>query len=157
MATKNLLGGAYRFEPGNGKRRDAYLAKLGIETFLVVSADSVQSKNGGMKKIKFNTDPFATLPRMNTPTSSRQSPPLRRMNSESKKTLNDSDSSSLDSLYEKVPPSLPVILFQRNPPTASLPHIYAASQIIQKNLIFFFLIRWFICFSRQFRKFVRSR
>ncbi|KZS10628.1 Adenylate cyclase type 4 [Daphnia magna] len=109
MATKNLLGGAYRFEPGNGKRRDAYLAKLGIETFLVVSADSVQSKNGGMKKIKFNTDPFATLPRMNTPTSSRQSPPLRRMNSESKKTLNDSDSSSLDSLYEKVPPSLPKV------------------------------------------------
>ncbi|KAI9552381.1 hypothetical protein GHT06_022747 [Daphnia sinensis] len=109
MATKNLLGNAYRFEPGNGKRRDAYLEKLGIETFLVVSADSAQSKNGGMKKIKFNTDPFATLPRMNTPTSFRRSPPLRRMNSESKKTLNDGDSSSLDSLYEKVPPSLPKV------------------------------------------------
>ncbi|XP_057376750.1 adenylate cyclase type 2-like isoform X2 [Daphnia carinata] len=125
MATKNLLGSAYRFEPGNGKRRDAYLAKLGIETFLVVSADSDQSKNGGIKKIKFNTDPFATLPRINTSTSFRRSPPLQRMNSQSKKTLNDSDSSSLDSLYEKVPPSLPVILYQRNPPTTSLPHIYA--------------------------------
>lgn len=123
MATKNLLGNAYQFEPGNGKRRDAYLAKLGIETFLVVSADSIQSKNGGIKRIKFNTDPFATLPRANT--STQRSPPLRRMNSDSRKTLNDSDSSSMDSLYERVPPTLSVLLYHRHPPTSSLPHIYA--------------------------------
>jgi hypothetical protein len=47
-ATKNLLGDSNQFNPGNGMKRDTYLAKLGIETFLVVSTNANQSKESGV-------------------------------------------------------------------------------------------------------------
>jgi hypothetical protein len=132
MATKNLLGDSYKFEPGNGMRRDPYLAKLGIETFLIVSTDASQSKDGEIKKIKFKANPFATLPRMNNSNDDitiEGASNNHRVNFETNsKPLNETDSSSLDSLYEKLPPSLPVMINQRIPLTTSLPHIYSVDR-----------------------------
>lgn len=35
-ATKEALKGAYDTEPGNGGERDAYLEKMGTQTYLIV-------------------------------------------------------------------------------------------------------------------------
>lgn len=142
MATKNLLGDSYQFEPGNGMKRDNYLAKLGIETFVVVSTDANQSKDGGGKKIKFKADSYATLPRINTNDAITidGASTIHRVNFEttSNKTLNDTDTSSLDSLYEKLPPSLPVMFHQRIPATTSLPHIYSVEGTFRKDVVVYF-------------------
>ena len=108
MATKALLGDTYRYEKASANR-DSYLAKLGIHTYLVV-ADGADDKP---KKIKFKTDPFATLPRVaSAPVNSVEGSTHRENNS------------SLDSLYEKLPASLPVTSSYYRNPTTSLPHIY---------------------------------
>jgi hypothetical protein len=136
MATKNLLGDSYQFRPGNGMKRDTYLAKLGIETFLVVSTDANQSKESGVKRIKFKADPFATLPRINANaamTNDGASTNNHRVDSETNKKLNnDTENSSLDSLYERLPPSLPVLVAHRIPPSSSLPHIYTVDEAFKR-------------------------
>ena len=143
MATKDLLGDSYQFKPGNGMKRDTYLAKLGIETFLVVSAEANQSKDTGVKRIKFKADPFATLPRMhaNAAMTIEAASSNLRVDSETNNKLNDDENASLDSLYDRLPPSLPVMVTHRIPPSASLPHIYTVDGTFERVREFFFLIK----------------
>jgi hypothetical protein len=48
------------------------------------------------------------------------------------KLNNDTKNSSLDSLYERLPPSLPVVVAHRIPPSSSLPHIYTVDEAFKR-------------------------
>jgi hypothetical protein len=51
MVTKQLLGEEYKFEPGNGQKSNSYLAKFGIETYLVET-----NSEDDVKRIKFRLE-----------------------------------------------------------------------------------------------------
>ena len=146
MATKNLLGDVYRYEPGEGKKRDAYLAKWGVETFLVVT-DTPPSSNSDVhsKRIQFKTDtPTFLSPRVSFADEIPAVLQLRRMNSETK-SADDADdtgsrtsSGSMESLYEKLPARLPVITGGQRI-RYSLPHIYTVRIDPNQNFLFFYL------------------
>jgi len=51
MVTKQLLGEEYKFEPDNGQKSNSYLAKFGIETYLVET-----NSEDDVKRIKFRLE-----------------------------------------------------------------------------------------------------
>ena len=72
MATKALQGDTYLYETSSAKR-DFFLAKLGIQTYLVVTDGAndtphpkkkQKTKEKQKQKIKLKKNPFATLPRV---------------------------------------------------------------------------------------------
>lgn len=51
MATKVLLGDSFKLEPGEGGKRDSFLAKFEIDTFLIIPESHDEAEGG--RKITF--------------------------------------------------------------------------------------------------------
>lgn len=144
MATKNLLGDAYQYEPCKGKLRDTYLVNLGIETFLVVQ-DGVDPEKKTLdsdnKRIQFqeaSSVPLLTIPRSNSLVIETVSSEIQQVNFKTmSKPVKDFDDTLNENLYEKIPASLPVTDPRRSRPTTSLPHIFTVGvELKNSNEIF---------------------
>ena len=51
MTTKNLLGDSFKVEPGDGGKRDSFLSKFEIDTFLILQENNYETDGG--RKITF--------------------------------------------------------------------------------------------------------
>lgn len=129
MATKNLLGESYQYEPGS---RDAYLTKWNVETFLI-SVAKVDSSVSDTKKTTFKASSTVTSPRVSFAGEiPLQRPIFRRVASDGAHSMDDRrKSSSTESLYEKLPPALPPT---NNRVRYSLPHVFTV-RIFQCNCL----------------------
>lgn len=132
-ATKDLLGEAYKYEKGFGRKRDSYLDKLGIDTYLVIQEGTGVVKKisdgDGNKRIQFQVS--TPVPRSN---SLEISGPEGINAITSDPTNKDFDTSSIESLYEKLPATLPIAKSQgRSRPATSLPHIFAVNVLNSMN------------------------